>query len=76
MWAISQGSSAIEIVYFERMSLDDLFSNFVILTRKQAIRGREGNSLLVHAHHHTLALSLFFLFDSIFLSKFPIFSQQ
>ena len=74
MWAISQGSSAIEIVYFERMSLDDLFSNFVILTRKQAIRGREGNSLLVHAHHHTLAHSLFFLSDSFFVSKFLVFS--
>ena len=74
MRAISQGSLTTEIAHFEKMSLNGLSSNSLILTRKQAIRGREGNNLLVHAHHHTLAHSLFFLFDSFFLSKFPIFS--
>ena len=74
MWTISQGSLAIEIAHFERMGLDGLSSNSLILTRELSIRGREGNNLLVYAHHHTLAHSLFFLFDSFFLSKFPIFS--
>ena len=74
MWAISQGSPATEIAHFERMGLDDLFLNSLILTREQAIREREGNSLLIHAHHHTLAHPLFFLSGSFFLSKFPIFS--
>ena len=40
MWAISQENPAMEIAYFERMGLDDLFSNPLILTREQAI-GRE-----------------------------------
>ena len=74
MWTISQGSLAIEIAHFERMGLDGLSSNSLILTRELSIRGREGNNLLVYAHHHTLAHSLFFLFDSFSLSKFPIFS--
>ena len=56
------------------MDLHGLSSNSLILTRKQAVRGRKGNSLLVHAHHHTLAHSLFFLSDSFFLSKFHVFS--
>ena len=74
MRAISQGSPATEIAHFERMDINGLSLNSLILTRKQAVRRRERNSLLVHAHHHTLAHSLFFLFDSFFLSKFPVFS--
>ena len=73
MQAISQGNPAIEIVHFERMGLDGLSSNSLILTRKLSIRGREGNNLLVYAHHHTFAHSLFFLSDSFFFSKFLIF---
>ena len=34
MWTISQGSPAIEIAHFERMGLDGLFSNSLILTRE------------------------------------------
>lgn len=67
MWTISQGSPATKIAHFERMGLDGLSSNSLILTREQAIRGREGNSLLVRAYHHTFAHSLFFLSDSFFL---------
>ena len=75
MWTISQRNTITEIAHFERMGLDGLSSNSLILTREQAVRGREGNSLLVHAHRHTLAHSLFFLFfDSFFISKFPVFS--
>ena len=73
MRAISQGSPATEIAHFERIGLDGLFLNSLILTRKQAFRGREGNSLLVHAHYHTHAHSLFFLFDSFFFFKFLFF---
>ena len=73
MRAISQGNPATEIVRFERIGLNGLSLNFLALTREQAFRGREGNSLLVHAHYHTLAHSLFFLSDSLFLSKFPVF---
>ena len=68
------GKSCHRIVHFERMSLDGLYSNSVILTKEQAVRAREGNSLLVYAYHHTLAHSLFFLSDSFFVSKFPVFS--
>ena len=73
MQAISQGNPAIEIVHFERMGLDGLSSNSLVLTREQTFREREGNSLLVHAYYHTLAHSLFFLSDSFFFSKFLIF---
>ena len=55
------------------MGLNGLSSNFLILTKEQAFRGTEGNNLLVHAHYHTLAHSLFFLSYSFFLSKFPVF---
>ena len=70
MQAISQGNPAIEIAHFERIGLDGLSSNSLVLTRQQTFRGREGNSLLVHAYYHTLAHSLFFLSDSFFFSKF------
>ena len=40
MWAISQGNPATEIAHFERMGLDGLFSNPLILAREQTI-GRE-----------------------------------
>ena len=73
MWAISQGNPAIEIAYFERMGLNGLSLNFLTFTKEQAFRGRERNSLLVQTHYHTLAHSLFFLSDSLFLSKFPVF---
>ena len=64
MWEISQGNPTTEIAHFERMGLDGLSLNSLIFTREQSIRGREGNNLLMHAHHHTLAYSLFFLPDS------------
>ena len=56
--------------------LNGLFSNSLILTREQTFRGREGNSLLVHAHYHALAYSLFFFqipfsFLSFLFSVFP-----
>ena len=73
MWAILLGRPTIEIAHFERMGLDGFFSNFLILTREQAFRGRERNNLLMHAYYDTLAHSLFFLFGSFFLSKFPVF---
>ena len=60
IWAISQGNPTTEITHFERMGLNGLSSNSLILTREQTFRGREGNSLLVHAHYHALAYSLFF----------------
>ena len=76
MWAISQGNLAMEIIHFERMGLNGLSSNSLILTRGQAFKGREGNSLLVHAHYHTLTacplsysclLSVFLFFLSFLL---------
>ena len=60
IWAISQGNPTTEITHFERMGLNGLSSNSLILTREQTFRGREGNKLLVHAHYHALAYSLFF----------------
>ena len=66
MRAISQGSLATKIAPFKGMGLDGLSSNSLILTREQAFRGREGNTLLVHAHYHTLAHFLFFVSDSFF----------
>ena len=72
MRAISQGNPATEIARFERIGLNGLSLNFLALTREQAFRGREGNSLLVYAHY-TLAHSLFFLSGALFLSKFPVF---
>ena len=68
MWAISQGSPATKISHFERMGLDGLSLNSLILTREQVVRGREGNSLLVHTHHHTLARPLFFLYEFLVFS--------
>ena len=60
-----------EITHFERMSLNGLCSNSLILNRGQAFRGREGISLSVHACHHTFAYSLLFFSNSFFfLSKF------
>ena len=72
MWAISLGPPAKEIAHFERIGLDGFSSNFLILTREQAFRGREGNSLSMHAYYHTLAHSLFSLFGSFF--SFQVFS--
>ena len=72
MWAILQGNPATEIAHFERIGLNGLSLNFLTLTREQAFRGREGNSLLVYANY-TLAHSLFFLSGALFLSKFPVF---
>ena len=74
MWAISLGHLATEIAHFERMGLDGFSSNSLIFTREQAIKGREKNSLLVHAYYHTLTHSLFSLFGSFFplqVSCFP-----
>ena len=60
-----------EITHFERMSLNGLCSNSLILNRGQAFRGRERISLSVHACHHTFAYSLLFFSNSFFfLSKF------
>ena len=67
MWAISQENPATEITHFERMGLNGLSSNSLILTRGKAFKGREGKSLSVHAY--TLACSLFF-----FLILFPFLS--
>ena len=58
------GKSYHEITHFKRMGLNDLSSNSLILTKEYAFRGRERNSLLVHAHYHALVYSLFFLFNS------------
>ena len=67
MQAISQGNPVTEITHFERMGLNGLSSNSLILTR-----GRKWNSLLVHAHYHIPAYSLFcfcfFVFFFYFLS--------
>jgi len=37
MWAISQGNPAMEIAYFERMGLNDLSSNPLILLEGQVV---------------------------------------
>ena len=55
-----------EITHFERMSLNGLCSNSLILNRGQAFRGREGISLSVHACHHTFAYTLLFFSNSFF----------
>ena len=68
MWAISLGRPVTEIAYFERMGLDGFSSNSLVLIREQAFRGRERDSLLVHAYYHTLAHSLFSLSGSFFFS--------
>ena len=87
MWAISLGRPTTEIAHFERMGLDGFSSNSLILTTEQAFRGRERDSLLVHAYYHTLArfsfsllsftlfitsFSLIFLISCVFLSLFSV----
>ena len=75
MWAISLGRLATEIIHFERMGLDGFFSNFLILTKQQAFRGRERNSLLVHAYYHTFACSPFTLLSfTLFITTFSLIS--
>ena len=77
----SQENPTVEIIYFERTGLNDLCPNkSFILNRGQSFRGREGKSLLVHACHFTLSLSLS-LPDPLLLSlyfcyfnSFPFFS--
>ena len=54
-----------EIIDFERLGLNGLCSNSLILARGQAFRGREGISLLVHVCYHAFAYSLFFFLFSI-----------
>ena len=67
MQITSQENLAIEIIHFEEMDLNGLCLNkFFILNRRQAFRGREGISLLVHACHSTLSV---FPSDSFFLSS-------
>ena len=71
MWAISQGNPTTEIAYFERMGLDGLFSNPLILTRKQAI-GRKRREQLVGACplSHSCFLTLYFFFFLVSMLSF------
>ena len=80
MWAISQGSPTMKIVHFERMGLNGLSSNLLILLESRLLRGREESSLLVHAPitlllpHFTFYPLCFSIFSLFFLiSLFPLF---
>ena len=70
MWAISLERPTTEIVNSKRMGLDGFFSNSLILTREQVFKGRERDSLLVHAYYHTLARSPFSLLSFTHFLKF------
>ena len=70
MWANSQGNPAMEIVHFEKMGLNGLSSNLLILLESRLLRGREGSSLLVHALI-TLLLPPFTYFP-LYFSILPI----
>ena len=73
MWAISLGHPTTEIAHFERIGLDGFSSNSLILTKEQAFRGRERDSLLVYVYYHTLVRSPFSLLSfTIFISSFSI----
>ena len=65
--------SAVEIIHFERMGLNGLYPiEFFILNKGLAFRGREGISLLVHAYHSTLSISLLSLFSQFcYFDYFP-----
>ena len=73
MWVTLWGDPVTEITHFERMGLNGLSSNFLILTRRQAFIGKEGISLLVHDCYHTLAYYLFCFSNSLFLLSSLLF---
>ena len=66
-----------EITHFERMSLNDLCSNSLILTREQAFRGKKRNQpigacLLSHSYLFSVFLSNSFFFLSFLLYFLPL----
>ena len=68
MWAISQENPAMEIAYFERMGLNGLSSNHLILLESRLLRG---SSLLVHALSHFCFLTSLFIHSVFLYSPFP-----
>ena len=71
MWAISQGNPTMKIAYFERMGLNGLSSNTLILLESRPLRGREESSLLVHALSQSCFLTSLFIHSVFLYSPFP-----
>ena len=68
MWAISQGNPTMKIAYFERMGLNGLSSNPLILLESRLLRG---SSLLVHALSQSCFLTSLFIHSVFLYSPFP-----
>ena len=71
MWAISQGNPTMKIAYFERMGLNGLSSNTLILLESRPLRGREESNLLVHALSQSCFLTSLFIHSVFLYSPFP-----
>ena len=60
-----------EIAYFERIDLNGLSSNPLILLESRLLRGRERSSLLVRALSHSCFLTSLFIHSVFLYSPFP-----